>query len=249
MKKILTLYCFLSFTNILLLAQSNNLSVKIGVNSNYRTIIQIVNDDKFSDIILESRVSDSRRYLPSISLLYSFEIDNKIEFSTGISYNNLGYYVPESSLKFPDTHNGNGGFSPYIDVKNRFNIHAVTLPLLCTYKIFEKNNFSLNLSGGALASYLISQNKIYDYRTPLEKEPIYTVSKTNYDKLQIGSRIGVQTNFKIKQNLSVLFEPSFNYYFNKLKFQGLEENLHNMSFQTGLIYHFNKKVSSLDKDR
>lgn len=163
-------------------------------------IMMIPSDQSSNDPWIETEVRKSVRWhMPAVAQLeFSYKLNDRWSLSSGLRYT----YLRGDSLMT----------SEFGHREARMKIHCIGIPIKATYRLFNKKNVSVYLTGGLGADIPISGTKhIFD--TGLDNSEPRAWTESFKTKVQFSTDWGLGIGWQFAPHTGIFVEPSFRYYF------------------------------------
>lgn len=160
----------------------------------------IPSDQSANDPWIETEVRKSVRWhMPVVAQIeFSYKLSDRWSLSTGLRYT---YLRGDSILT-----------SEFTRREAEMRIHSLGIPVKATYRLFNKKNVSVYLTGGFGVDVPISGRK-HVFDTGLDYSDPRTWSETLKTKVQFSTDWGVGIGWQFAPHTGIFAEPSFRYYF------------------------------------
>ena len=160
----------------------------------------VPSDESSNDPWIETEVRKSVRWhMPVVAQIeFSYKLSDRWSLSSGLRYT---YLRGDSILTSEFRHR-----------EAEMKIHCVGIPVKVTYRLFNKKNVSVYLTGGFGVDFPIGGSKhIYD--TGLDNSEPRAWSETLKTKVQFSTDWGLGIGWHFAPHTEIFAEPSFRYYF------------------------------------
>ena len=150
-------------------------------------------------------------YNPKVSYFYSDNIDFKNN-RYPLMKNDIGfkfYLLKNDKFKFVTglIYANKGWKDEYQDLNVKRNYSFITIPLIFDFRFLDKEKLSFHLPIGLSPEILIDYDKKID-----KGEQKYDIDSKYVGKWDNTSlHLGLRLNYKLSENISVMFEPNLNY--------------------------------------
>jgi hypothetical protein len=157
----------------------------------------------------------------STALLFKFNIKNRLQLNTGVSYSKIGYQYKEGSLI---------GFKNY---QETFNI--IEVPIQVSYKLTPNKSYAY-MSLGVSPGYIFSSRAAY----LLENENDWKSMElsSDYSKFQLNASLSFGGSFKLDNSWDLKTELFYNQYVLSLSEGPIEKRLFSAGLSVGLFKRF-----------
>lgn len=160
----------------------------------------VPSDQSSNDPWIETEVRKSVRWhMPVVAQIeFSYKLSDRWSLSTGLRYT---YLRGDSTLTSEFRHR-----------EAEMKIHSIGIPVKATYRLFDKKNVSVYLTGGFGVDVPIGGSKhISD--TGLDNPEPRTWSETLRTKVRFSTDWGLGIGWQFAPHTGIFAEPSFRYYF------------------------------------
>lgn len=160
----------------------------------------IPSDQSSNDPWIETEVQKSVRWhMPVVAQIeFSYKLSDRWSLSTGLRYT---YLRGDSILTSEFRHR-----------EAEMKIHNIGIPVKATYRLFNKKNVSVYLTGGFGIDVPIGGSK-YISDTGLDNSEPRAWSETLRTKVQFSTDWGLGIGWNFAPHTGIFVEPSFRYYF------------------------------------
>lgn len=157
----------------------------------------------------------------STALMFKFNIKNRLQLNTGVSYSKIGYQYEEGSLI---------GFKNY---QETFNI--IEVPIQVSYKLTTNKSYAY-MSLGVSPGYIFSSRAAYLLED--EKDWKSMALSSDYSKFQVNASISFGGSFKLDNSWDLKTELFYNQHVLSLSDGPLEKRLFSAGLSVGLFKRF-----------
>ncbi len=236
MKKLLLLLAISPlFTNAQDNAKKIGKNISIGLsfspNYNYRALFNKHDDQFIGSYIVTRNGWEKGKLGYSTGANVNFTLSKRFELQTGLFYSDKGYKIERAIDTPTSTRSG----IKYLTSTNHMNY--LDVPLKLNY-ISGEGRLKFIAGVGLSANFLLNQSAktTYSYADGRE-ETTKKSSSIDYNKFNISALASVGVQYKLKDNLFLMAEPTFQYGVFKVSNEpvtGIAEHLWNVGLNVGV---------------
>ncbi len=151
-----------------LIAQKTTLDINTTIGLSHRIMTSS------ESLLTLLRGEETAKFSYGGGLGISFSIGTKFAIKTGLAYQKLGYNEgPESTLMWPNQHNGQGGFDPDLPAREPAfpttiytsgNLHFIGIPITLRHYFLEKNKFNFFIEAGPAINFFLNEDELDVYK-------------------------------------------------------------------------------------
>jgi len=216
--------------------KKTNKNISVGLsfspNYNYRTLIN-KDDNPFSEPTVTSRDKNEIGKLGfSTGATVNIKLSKKFEFQTGLYYSDKGYETNKVALNLPST-----GPNVPTHYMAKYQMHYLDIPLKLNY-ISGQGRLKFIAGAGFSANFFLNANtKSTIFYGDGREENRGTESLTSdFKKFNISALASIGLEYKLKENIFLRAEPTFQYGFKTVDEPrgGIAEHLWNVGLNVGV---------------
>lgn len=214
----------------------HSLGVNIGLNNTFRSLTFKPDNGPISLIhIYESRLADKAIIQGNLALDYYFEVSKRFRLITGINYTNLGHNYVNGQFRFPDEHNGDGGFIEKENLRHYFDFKALEFPVGLQFYLWTKKS-SIYLDTRLLSTVLLTKNEVETYT--FENESVKRKLKYSETNFILGTGLSLGMKFPLSSTLELNIQPNLKFYFTEIESFLFFDRVYSFGVNIGAEYHF-----------
>ncbi len=221
--------------------QTHSVDFITGIDYSFRIL---GSDNQISEFIVDQRdMSENARINFRLGVHYNFQFKERLHLRTGLRLVNQGYNGQTlETLKWPNQHDGQGGWDPsipgeYDKLSIDYNYYFLELPFSLRHELSNRKLQLFYELGFAPSMLLRSVTKIkLDGET--QSSASNSVSSTEDTNLQLLGLVSVGLNYKLCKRWRVFIQPQFRYHVTKLVAESIKEKLYGIGIDFGTRYKF-----------
>ena len=154
----------------------------------------------------------SQNYSDVLGLMYGMDFryyfNKKIFIQSGTMIYQSGYKLTYNWIS-PSGNNGTG--DPAIPLETKLKLNYLSIPVLLSYKLIEKEKLDLSISGGVRSALYISKNEISKMGDGATKNTNYF--KNDVTSFLIAGQCSIDIDYQMTKKLFLTASPFLNYWF------------------------------------
>lgn len=237
--KYLFVFLFSAFSLVGYGQKLTSIDIVGGTDYAYRTMHLSIDEAIYTSIIERRNADETAKLNWRCGVTYNISVADNLYFKSGAHVSRFGYNgsALSAGLKFPNQHDGDGGFDPdaYSGESSSFSIDYhyffVEMPMIARYEM-PIGKFSTFLELGLVPSaFLISQSTVStDLGATNDANPAVD---TRFNRLHLFSLVSVGVNYDVTKAIQLFTQPVVRYDLVALSNARIKEHLYSLGLEFG----------------